>query len=1124
MTFLALAHTCLAQQNTYFQNISVNEGLSQNNVIAIIEDLEGFMWFATKSGLNRYDGNTIKVFEKEEETANGLVHSRLNCLSVDYQDRIWIGTEGKGLTWYDKKTERFHLINSHNSSEDFNGDNIRDIITDKEKKTLWVVTERGLYEIDAESLQSKPLLLGPLKPSEVSSTFGLFKDRMGRFIIGVRSKGLLVLNPDNTFTTVYDERVNTSINGFVQNDDGNIWIATEDRGVVIMDEHSFELSFPLLQQDDALASRRLLSMAKDDDGNILIGTENGGLDIFDQATGRLVNYSYDPEDQYSLRNNSIFSICLDQSGRMWLGTFNKGVCYRDQYAIKFKTHKERNTPNSLSSNAVSGFALGKDSNEIWISTDGGGINRWDRKANTFEDIQHKKNSRITSDAVLTVYKQKAKGHWFGTWGGGLLFRDQRTGVFENYQQLQNQGDRPLHVFQFLEDDRENLWLATFDRGLCYYNLKTNTITSYFDREGKRMNSYLATCLIETKDNNLWVGTGEGLHRFTFSSDGEYGLKVYLQSRKEIPNDYIQTLFIDRNDRLWVATGGGGLCLYQPESDSFKVFNRKSGLPSNEIFAIQEDHDGLFWISSSKGLFRFNPKTYQIKVFDKKDGLQDLSFFKNASLQLPSGELLFGGVAGFNVFHPKNIEENPDAPKLYFTGLKLFNKPVDIQDSQSLLKAPLEYTNTLELDYTESVFTIEYVGINMTHPQKNQYAYMLDGFENDWNYVGNTTNATYTNLDGGTYTFLLKAANNDGVWTEKPKSLVIVVHPPWWETLLFRAGALLILVVGGVSFYRMRVRTLKRQKEKLEKKVSERTHELVEKQNEITTQNEELVQQSEEILSQRDVLQEQHQKLEETFGVLKERNMQIMDSIRYAENIQQAILPSQERIDKLFEHYFIIYEPKDIVSGDFYWATERSGYIFLAVIDCTGHGVPGAFMSMIGNTLLNRIVKEQDEYEPAKVLEKLNVGVRRSLRQSTSKNTDGMDAALIRLKKIDEGKYEARFAGAKGNLYLFQEENNYCSQIIKGTRRSIGAIYNEGARYQEEVIVLKENDVFILTSDGIIDLEVTKGKRFGTTCFVALAEKTEGNLIKLQQDIEQKVAVSRQKFPLRDDIAIIGVKL
>ena len=1104
------------QRELYFQSLSVNDGLSQNNVVAITQDHDGFLWFGTKNGLNCYDGHSFKVFEGNPGQVGALPYARILGLEVDYQDRIWVATEGEGVAYYDKRTELFNTITAQNN-ESFRGVQIRNLLADDDGRIIWVLSDKGLNKINTTDLSVTFIPLNLLAKEELPLTAGLLKDKYDRLVIGVASGGVLYMYPDGRFTRAH-EKLDSRVNGIVEADNGTLWVATEDKGLFIIDKQG--LHKPTFHGGIEIATDRLLSMVKDSRGNIWIGSENEGLYVYYKEARKLVNYKTDTENKYSITNNSIHSLYQDILGRVWVGTFNRGVNFWDPYGIKFDIYKHTSQPNSISSNSITVFSKSSQKDKVWVGTDGGGLNLWDRKNNTFTAFKQEDERGITSNAVLALYQNDHNGLWVGTWNGGLMYKKDELDYFLDYEAIGTKNERPIHIFQIAPDEEGNLWLATFDKGLCYYDLKKNVITSYLKSGDDEMITPLSTCLAIDQNKEVWVGSIDGLHRFTPQADGTYKIKLYSQLESlggDLPNNFIQSLHIDQNDNLWVGTGGGGLCLYDPNTDSFVVYSKKNGFPSDDIFAIEEDMSGRLWLSSSRGLFTFRPSNKNVVVFGVKDGIQDLSFSRNASVKLPSGEMLFGGVAGFNAFTPEKIKMNPVPPRMYFTGLKLFNKSVNIRESKNVLTQPLEYIEQLKLDYTQSVFTINFVGLNLTHPEKNQYAFRLSGLEEDWNYVGNNTSATYTNLDGGTYTFQVKAANNDNLWTSMPKELTIVVNPPWWETSMFRGIAGLFFVIGGVAFYKIRVRVLQKRNEKLERLVDTRTKELIENQNEIEAQNEELLQLSEQMMAQKETL-------EETLIVVQEKNRQITDSIRYAENIQQAILPSTERIDGLFENYFIVYASKDIVSGDTYWATDREGYTFLSVIDCTGHGVPGAFMSMIGNTLLNKIVKEQKNYNPSTILHKLNEGIRIALQQETSKNTDGMDLAFIRLEKLGGGKYEMKFSGAKNHLYLFRASNDYKYEIIKGSKRSIGAIYNEGAEYKEHTIHLEEGDIFFLSSDGIIDLEVNKGKRFGTTSLMRLAEQHIVNLEDFKQALLDTIDESKETFVLRDDIAVFGVKL
>ncbi|MFT5914307.1 MAG: signal transduction histidine kinase/ligand-binding sensor domain-containing protein, partial [Bacteroidia bacterium] len=743
----------------------------------------------------------------------------------------------------------------------FKGARVNNILSDENGKVIWALTDGGLMKVDVTTLSVESIPLTPLKTSEIEVTAGLLKGRTGRFFIGVASGGILVLEKDGSFSRIHQEILEAHINGFCQTEDGQIWMVTQDQGVYVMDERNLELNRPKLNSGDEFSTNRFFSILKDSEDNVWIGSENEGLYVVYKNTEKLVHYKNDPSKSHSLINTSVHSIYQDAFGRVWVGSFNQGVSYWDPYGIKFQTHKHRNEPQSLSSNAVSVFEKHPENGKVWIGTDGGGLNVWNKENNTFSSFQKGKTKGFTSNAILSLHRNSRNGLWIGTWGGGLMYKEEENDFFLGYEELgtklnSNLPETPLHVFQIIPDENENLWLATFDRGLCYYDLKTNTITSYTESGEDKMASELAMCLAITKSKEIWVGTVTGLHKFTPKNDGTYSIKLYSQLQEsggKLPNNYIQTLYLDKKEQLWIGTAGG-LCLYNPASDDFQTFTKKDGLPSNNIFSILEDEKGLLWVSCSRGLFTLNPENNQVNTFGIQDGIQDLSFSKNASIQLEDGEMLFGGVTGFNTFYPRNIKQNPTAPKLYFTDLKLFNKPVEISSESEILSTPLEYVDELKLNYTQSVFTIEYIGLSLTHSEKNQYAYRLKGLEDEWNFVGNNTSATYTNLDGGTYTFMLKAANNDGLWTESPKELTIVISPPWWKMVWVQVGAILLLIVSSIAFYKMRVERLKRQKARLENTVKERTQEIKKKNDNLLEVNkaleaseEELMQNSEELL-------------------------------------------------------------------------------------------------------------------------------------------------------------------------------------------------------------------------------------------------------------------------------------
>lgn len=1134
--FVISPHLSSAQHTRYFQHLSVGDGLSHNNVVSIVEDKEGYMWFATRNGLNRYDGASIKIFEGKGNKEGELSYDGVSCVTQDYKDRIWVGTDEEGINWYDKKKERFYKASTKDGCANFKGKSVRRLKTSNGGKVIWVLTEAGLNKIDAEKLTSEHFLTTKISVGsqikEISPS-SFFIDRRNRILLGTYGGGIFIIkNKKEIIHINHQLLVTTNIEDIEQDDEGNIWVATSYNGVLMMDDRGQNI------KQIMPSGKRILSLMKDSQGNIWIGTENNGIYIYYQDTKTFENYINDPEDTYSIGHNSVYTTYQDRSGRIWAGTFNQGVSYWDKYAIKFEVHRHKNKPNSLSNNIVSCFAEGETPNQIWIGTDGGGLNLWNRTENTYKVFNQQNTKAIHSDAVLTLYKDKQDGLWIGGWNFGLVYKD-KEGSFKDYEALKTKGVLPQKIFKICPDKKGNLWLATFNNGLCYYNLKENIITSYDDIHHTQLIS-----LTVDEENTLWAGSIKGLYKLTPSQKNQNGFNIaqYTFDKTKsnaLPHNAISFIYIDSKKRTWIGTSGGGLCLYQPESNSFEVFDKTKGFPSNNISSMQEDENGMLWISSSKGLFSFVPEQNEINTFTTKDGLQNLVFFNQSSYLLSSGEMLFGGIKGFNLFNPQHIQNNPLPPNIYLTGLKLFNKPVGFNKEGNVLQKPLKYTEQLTFNHKQSVFTVDYIGINLTHPDRNKYAYIMKGFENEWNYVGNQSSATYTNLDAGEYTFMVKSANSDGVWTEQPQAISIMILPPWWETIWFKVLVTLTFILSGITFYKVRVRNLKVQKEKLEQKVKERTSELVQKQKEIEgkntalqqqseeielqnqelqVQSEELIQQAEEITSQRDAIEHQHKALEDVYHNMKE-------SIRYAKSIQQSILPTDNYLKETIGEYFIIYKPKDIVSGDFYWSTEVDGKIFLVCADCTGHGVPGAFMSMIGNVLLNKSIKELKVQSPAEILSRLHKGVQQALHQKVSDNEDGMDISICVLDK-KEDHTEIVFSGAKTKIYYYQQGQETL-QILNGDRSMIGGFEKKGKdnSFTDQKFILNQGDMLYMSTDGFIDQNNPERRRFGTKQFTeTLSEICILPVEQQYQKLNEILDEHQQKASQRDDITVIGVKI
>ena len=424
-----------------------------------------------------------------------------------------------------------------------------------------------------------------------------------------------------------------------------------------------------------------------------------------------------------------------------------------------------------------------------------------------------------------------------------------------------------------------------------------------------------------KDGTLWVGTESGVDKIIEQNRFKV-FKNIADDPNSIPQGIVRTIFEDSEGILWIGTKGS-LNRFDRSSESFVRYSESDGLPNDVIMGILEDSQKNLWISTNRGLSKFNKISGEIRNYDVRDGLQSNEFLVGSYLKAYDGEMFFGGINGFNAFYPEKMKVNPHIPNIVITGFRIFNDEIQLDSA-------ISEKRVIHLTWRDYSFSFDFVALDYIFPEKNQYAYMMEGFENKWNVVGTRRFASYTNLPPGTYTFKVKGSNNDEVWNEKGVDLKVIIHPAFWQTQWFK-----VLVVGLIAFavywvYRQKVKRIKAQKEELERLVKIRTAEVV--------------QQKEELEKQRDHIAEQKQ--------------EITDSIIYAKRIQRATLPTAVEIEGHVNDHFIFLKPKDIVSGDFYWVTNQDGYFIIVAADCTGHGVPGAFMSMLGVSFLSKIVNEK----------------------------------------------------------------------------------------------------------------------------------------------------------------------
>ncbi|SOD81469.1 hybrid sensor histidine kinase/response regulator [Spirosoma fluviale] len=869
----------LAQAQSYtvrFTHLTTDEGLSQNNVTCILQDRRGFMWFGTRDGLNKYDGYTFTLYQNDPQKSSSLSNSYIHTVFEDAQGRLWVGTDEGGLSLFDTDTEVFtnfqHIPGVKNSLSH----NKVMAITQDAQGYLWVGTAGGgLDRFDPRQKTFTHYTHQPEKPGSLSDNRvgALFIDRAGILWAGTDGGGLDRFDKASGLFTHYrhnpaDPRSlsHDQVTTCFEDTQRRFWVGTEGGGLNRLDRATGQFTRYQHPSDHPaqLPQNNVMVLAEDSHQTIWIGTQNGGIDLL-HKDGSFTHYRYNKDDADGLNNGSIYAMCRDRVGAMWIGTYSGGVNKIDALPLKFKLfqHTTVSTYNLTNNNIL---AIREDQRgDLWLGTDGGGICVLKKGKSVFTAYQDKGRSESLygRNYVLAIYEDSHKQIWTGNYKGGLCLFNRASNTFEQKGEF-NQ----LSISVIMEARNGILWLGTFEDGLIRYNKQTGATTRYRANPAQpgQLNYHTITALWEDHAGNIWVGTeGGGINVFHPGQNKFTQYQYERQNPKSLSNNMVTALFESATGQLWVGTNGG-LNKFDAQSQTFTAYGRSKGIANDVIQGILEDRRGTLWLSTNKGLTAFNPKTFAARNFDSSDGLQESSFNRAATFKSPGGQFFIGGLSGFNSFCPDSLAYNPFIPPVYITDFQIFNKPVRVQDTGSPLAKLISVTRNITLNYDQSVLSFGFAALNYSFPDKNQYAYKLEGFDKDWTLAGTKRTATYTNLDPGDYVFRVKASNNDGVWNNTGTFVNLHIIPPFWQTWWFR-GLLLITLLGVLyTAYRLRVHNIREQKIILQSQVQKRTREVTLQKMELEKQaihlqilNEKLEQQYEKLAQQS--AQEQQARLE-----------------------------------------------------------------------------------------------------------------------------------------------------------------------------------------------------------------------------------------------------------------------
>ncbi|HSF81807.1 MAG TPA: two-component regulator propeller domain-containing protein [Anaerolineales bacterium] len=819
-------------ENMPFERLSLEEGLSQSVVNVFLQDSQGFLWMGTQDGLNRYDGKNFVTFKYDPDNPLSLGQNFIQALVEDQDGVLWVGTLGGGLNQYDRATGRFTRYRARpNQPFTIPDNNVQAILVARDG-TLWVGTNSGgLSRFDKDSGQFTSYQNEPDDPESLSNNNvgEIIEDAQGNLWLTTFGGGLNRFDPlsDKFRRYLNDPEDPGSLSSNLaqvvyQDRQGAIWVGTFNGGLNRFEPATGSFTIFLNDPDDphSLGANNVQEIFEDSQGSLWIGTNPGGLNRHDRANGKFYRYLNDPANPKSLGHNNVVSLYEDQAGVLWAGTFGAGASKSDPNRAKFLYYKKNpQDPNSLSDNSI--WSILEDrQGYLWVGTFEGGLNRLDRTTGQWTHFLNDADDpgSISSNQIWSLLEDRDGNLWAGTTAG--------LNTYLRASDTFTQTLAPL-TLDLIQSRDGAIWLGTITGGLGKLDPQTRQI-SYYTNDPNNPNSLsdnTINVILEDRSGFLWVGTiNGGLDRFDPQTEQFTHFPHDPDDPSTLSNNYVLSIYQDSQGVIWVATGGGGLNRYLPETGTFAHYTEKNGLPNDTIYGILEDEQGHLWMSTNLGLAEFDPQTEAVKTYDVRDGLQSNEFNQGAYYRNAAGEMFFAGVNGLNIFHPQELVDNTYLPPVVITRFDLFNEPVPV-GPESPLQKTIEQTDTINLTYQQDYLTFEFAALHYSAPQDIQYAYMLEGFEEDWNEVGNRNFASYTNLPPGEYTFRVKATNADGVWNEAGTALQISITPPFWETLWFRLTAGL-LVVGSVSgvFY-LRVRAVEAQRRRLEILVDERTSEL-----------------------------------------------------------------------------------------------------------------------------------------------------------------------------------------------------------------------------------------------------------------------------------------------------------
>ena len=1146
----------LKNQFKHYRKIIENKTtVSSNKISSIIQDKDSIIWLGSSDkGLIRfnYKNNKFKNYQNKYDGNKSILNNSVSSLYEANNGNIYVGQwTGQGFDIFEKKRETFtHCSTIHNRGH---SDWISGFIENKDKQ-MFVLGwgSPGLREYSSAenkytyNTYNHQVVVGGKKDVIVFYKNKIFSDsksyniKTKKYIrydqVGrVSNERHLEVVKMNRFSKVLYVKNRFSVtNQYYISAKQKLYVATDKSLMVYVDsiENFKEIFFSAVN-----------GITQYSDKELLLSTHKG-IVLFNVENNKHRQFFNSKE---ILKTKKIFK---DNRKNLWIAT-NKGLVMHNLKTKENVFHSTNTHENKLSNNSITDFVQDISGN-VWISNHAGiDIYNFNNKKITKLNIITKQDKTLNNLIVNSIYKDHNSNIWLCTETGLYKF-NYKSQKFKEYKNNPNkENSLSSNSVKSITQDKAGVFYIGTSLTNCSFNEKTNRFNVFNQETKYSVQGSLNLCGLTDSKGNMWIGQdrGAGLNFIDAKTN-------FVTHYFELPYDstsfkggFVTCVFEDDNGTIWVGSDKG-LNKFNSRTNNFKLYNSKNGLPSDVVVAITQDKNGFLWITTENGLVKFDSTTNNIKTYTVEDGLQGDVFSLKSCITLFNNEIIVGGNNGFNIFYPDSIKTNKNTPLIALINFYIYD---------SLAFTDLSEIDKIKLTHYQNNFSISFSALEFSNSTRNLYKYKLEGYDANW--VETTSydrKAKYTNLPYGEYEFAVMASNNDGIWNESIKTIKIVITPPWWETWWAETIGILLFLLTILYFYKWRVSRLEIKQKQLEQTVKDRTFEVIEKNEELQQQseelqllneslnqnNEEITAQRDEIESQRDMVQMQKVKIE---GIHKE----VSQSIDYATRLQQSVLPNSKLLKRYFSDYFILFKPKDKVSGDFYWWSHIESNTVVSIADSTGHGVPGAFMSMLGISFLREVVQKGYITHTGVILRKLRKEIIKTLKQEgkLGEHKDGMDMAIV---SINNETNIMQFSGANNPLYIITNTNlqilndnaetNSCIKLLDNSDLNIQstelrfyeikpdkmpiAIYDKMDKFKTHEIQLQKGDKIYMFSDGYADqFGGPKGKKFKYKPFKKLLlENANKSMAEQKELLSNAFEDWKADYEQIDDVVVLGIEI